>query len=290
MLTSPLSWNTQKILNYSLEHSVADGAEIPEEICPTDQQILAHRELLDAGLVLKDDRLSGGALFDLNAEGQATARQLSRGFRRRALQQAVLEAVAEGDMGSTMEVALGCGDADNEKAGLEAASEALKEWKLIDGIGAWSGPGVIRPTITNLGHQCLESGYAPQDFVHRGAADQHRNIHAGDTNFYGTVGAAQWGDYNTAHVDQRHGADLDQVLAFLTAVRDVTSRHRDDNAQGAAALTQQAALIEEDARDSRWERVSVAVNALISTATVAFGSEVGRQLAGHVPAFLGALS
>lgn len=289
MPTSPLSWIAQKILFYSLEHSVTGGAEIPESVCPADLQSLVHRELLNAGLVLKDDRLAGAELFDLSREGQATARQVSRGFRRRSVQQVVLEAVAEGDVSSTMDITFDSGGEAVRDGELDSAGDALMEWKLIDGTKSF-GPGVIRPTITNLGHHCLESGYAPQDFVTGDAVDRQAGARGGDTNFYGPVGAAQWGNHNTAHVDQRQGANLDDVLTLLSATREIANHHQGDNPQGVAAVTQQAALIEEDARGNKWERVAAAVNAMITTATVTLGAEAGREIATHVPAFLSNLT
>lgn len=218
---SELTFNAQRVLNYLLV-SGAEDTSVPDDVCPSGQQVLAYRELVERGLLVKDDRYSGGFTFTLTEAGAATAEQGRKAYRRQVVQQRVLEVVADGGCASTMEITATPGESEFEPEELEAASKALDQWGLITGTAVF-GPGLIRPEVTASGYQCLDSGYAPQAFVASRSGSAPAPAASTNFAFHGPVGAVQNGNHNIANVDQSQGSQLSEVLDLLAAARAIAN-------------------------------------------------------------------
>ena len=139
---------------------------MPVDVCPAGEQPIVHGELVEMQWVCADEAVGGGSVFFLTPAGRVGAqRMLKHGWRHRQVQQAMLEAVAERELPDTWSTTIEGLGAPFSHDELADASTSLQASGLIDGWG--SSSGLIRPHLTDLGRECLASGYAPPSFVSR---------------------------------------------------------------------------------------------------------------------------
>lgn len=263
---------------------------VPEGICPVLHQPGVHQELTSHGFLLKDERLSGLKSFQLLPTSYAAAGREAKRYRQASTQLQVLSKIDETpdyggteDYFPTVEVR---GEPLTQRE-FSRAVEHLRAWNLIKGIEA-SGSMLIRPELTALGSQILDSGYAPEDWISmRYGGGSVTN--SGDTNTMnfngGTVGAAQQGNSNTAHVIQNNGMDGEAFSNAIQAFRNLVQT-ADMPAHIRTGAEAQLEVIEEAVQEGKPRgRIQNFFDLLLAALPSALVSEA-TQLAGEAIAAL----
>ncbi|MFC6715061.1 hypothetical protein [Branchiibius cervicis] len=291
-----MKFSTWLVLDSLLAAETDDVALSDREFSEADQAD-AHRALTERGWIVKDSRLSGGWTFGLTPEGRsAGAQKVKVGLRRRQVQQALLDAVTSGTVNgaqlteTTSTAIEGPGGPFTEEE-LGRATKTLHDAGLINGF-PHSGPGLLRPEVTDLGLACIESGYAPADFIElrsNGNAVSPGNTY--NNQFTGNVAAVQQGDHNTANVSIGAGEDhLAQVLALLQTIREHAADRAADDPHETEIIVAQADVVEADARSGLWDRVKQTLPVLARLTAYGLGKEVGKEITEATDAVLGLIN
>lgn len=231
-----LSFPALSVLNF-LVRKIEQDQVVPEEVCAREDLSSVHHELVESGLVIKDDALAGDPTFYVPPKSRTQVRIFAKKYRQAAIQLEIMGKIAENpDYGSTNDyypTTTVRGETVTE-AEYQRALAHLTGLELIKGIKAWQS-GLIRPELTPNGYTTLESGYPPHvpvvsgavhlaDIQGGGQPSVFHNITNYTMNNAGPVGAVQQGDYNTASVTQHVGLDAESFAIAIQGIRE--SLHR----------------------------------------------------------------
>lgn len=251
--------------------------EVPEDVCPAVALRSATTELEKAGYVVDQTTLAGHSVAVKEEATQLATKRNLRKYRRDEASLRILEWVDEhpGASKGLSDLADTLGEdftGDFTRDDFQAAATTLKDGGYIRGTSAW-GDVVFRATITPLGEQCLNSGYAPNDFESSRGSSVVTNYEA---NINGNVGGLQQGDSNTMSVTQNN-----EVERILDEMRDLVPDDDADAQQNIAAVD---ALVKSAPKNTGLIRQ--AVNALVSSVGTDLGTRItalGEQLIQQLP-------
>lgn len=252
-------------------------AEVPEEVCPAVAHRFAVTELEKAGYVVNQSTLAGHSVAVKEEAAQLVTKRSLRKYRKDEVSLRVLEWVDENPDASKGlgELADSLGEdftGDFTREEFQAAAKNLREGGYITGIFA-GGVEVVRATITRLGEQCLNSGYAPNDFESNKGISTVTKYEA---NIDGNVGGFQQGDGNTMSVTQNNA-----IERILDEMRDLVTDEDADVQQNMAAVD---ALVKSAPKNTGLIRQ--VVNALAASVGTHLGTRItalGEQLIQQLP-------
>lgn len=272
----PLSFAALSVLDFLVERIELDQV-VPESVCAREDLSSVHYELVEQGLVIKDDRLAGDPTFCISATNRSQARILAKKYRQAAIQLEIMVKIEENpDRGSTADYypPMKVRGLPVTAAEYERALSHLKDWQLIKGIKTWGGE-LIRPELTPIGFTALESGHAPQDWLQEGRSSIVSHSSTTYTmNNSGPVGAAQQGDHNTANVTQHLGIDAESFSVAMSAIRDMLERANLDPMDLEAAQSQLEIIEEQVEAGKPAERIRVFFRTLTNALPGALASEM----------------
>lgn len=281
-----MSFAALKVAHYLASNAGRDQF-VPEEICARGDLASVHAEFVGNGMIYDDHRLGGSPSFAILSAAQTQLRALARQYRQAAIQLEILSQVDARPDSRSIEDYFPptgvLGEPVEEKEYNRAVSHLL-DWGLIKGDP--TGQGIlIRPELTTVGYQALESGLSPQIWFEnrRGVGAVTQNF--GDTNsqtnnFSGPVGSYQQGNHNTSTVTQTIGFDSEAFGAILGQIREmIHAAGLDEDTLDVAAA--QLDVIENKANSGVSEgRIKKFFEALFTTLPTALATEVA-DLAGQ---------
>lgn len=259
-----------------------DERVLPTDVFPRVLQDAVHDDLIEAGLIVRDDRLAGPPLFGLSRSGRHRVTANRAGYRATIVRDRVLRAVAEGTRDVTEVVAEPGDGGEFTTDELERAANTLGSWGFLNVTHEWSGKPILC-LMTTEGHVQLESPYPTTSPTGQAGAGETTSYTV--NNHDGSSGSVQVGDRNTMTINQTNGASVDQVMALLVDVRRIADMS--DNADAIAYANSQVEEIETAIEDGRFETARALTSALLNSAMVTFGAAIGEQMVDPLSQVLG---
>lgn len=254
-----------------------NSTEIPEEVCPAVALRSAEAELEKAGYVVDQTTLAGHSVAVKDEVAQLVTKRSLRKYRKDEVSLRILDWVDEHPdaTADSQELTEALGEDFTgafAREEFQAAVKSLREGGYITGTPTWGGE-LFRATITRLGEQCLNSGYAPNDFEGSKGGSSVTNYEA---NINGNVGGFQQGDGNTMSVTQNNA-----IEEILDEMRNLVPLDEGDAQQNMEAVD---ALVKSAPKNTGLIRQ--AVNALVTSVSTGVGERIaalGEQLIQQLP-------
>ena len=220
---------TYRALQWLRDKESVEVSELPSAIAPTEEQLSVHEELKTRGWlrVPEDEPMLSGPRrnFLLNDAGKQRARRWADDYLVHSAAYEILQAIPTAqhedltsaeDAFSDDETDPVIGEAFTSET-IEQATQILQEHDLITGIGTFGGT-VLRIQLTPAGREYRREHWAPglrapQTPSAGGNMNQYNTLNISG----GNVGAAQVGEHNRAQVQQRIGAQFDELREMILA-------------------------------------------------------------------------
>lgn len=220
------------------QQQILPAGSVPEEILPPDEREATHQEMLQHGwLIDHEKRLAGGPEFALSIAGK---RQARRGVSRYAVYSAayeILAAIPQGRSGhlSRAKAAFTPSFRDPvlqrpfEDDEIEDAADLLQQHQQIQGAESHGEP-LSHLEITPSGQSIRDEHYVPGLRPGSSVAETAPRTEFNTNISGGTFGAAQFGQNNTAHVENVSSAIHQQFreLRELTSSATVSEDKREE--------------------------------------------------------------